>query len=252
MNLNARSPSCLAPAGRRGVLSTEPAKADFQKAYRLMNYLSPALLAARQVAPGEPTRRAQAKQQTRTKVLAAARHLFSEVGYEGATIRDIAATAGMSTGAVFANFTDKSDLFREIMESDMVGLADLMGAAACEKDGVEDALLRIFCTGYAFYGRQLPLARAAFSVSWSPSQGQVLRSLPPVATLHDLILQQLRLGVERGELRSGIDLILRSQMLFDCYLANYPGAIFQGWSLEVLEARARDQIAVILAGARQD
>ena len=61
-----------------------------------------------------PTRRALAKQQTRAKVLAAARRLFSEQGYEGATIRDIAAAAGMSTGAVFANFTDKSDLFREI------------------------------------------------------------------------------------------------------------------------------------------
>jgi AcrR family transcriptional regulator len=59
-----------------------------------------------------PTRRALAKQQTRVKVLAAARRLFSEQGYEGATIRDIAAEAGMSTGAVFANFTDKSDLFR--------------------------------------------------------------------------------------------------------------------------------------------
>ncbi len=71
-----------------------------------------------------PTRRALAKQQTRAKVLSAARRLFSEQGYEGATIRDIAAAAGMSTGAVFANFSDKSDLFREIMIADMSDLAD--------------------------------------------------------------------------------------------------------------------------------
>ncbi|THD70224.1 TetR family transcriptional regulator, partial [Phenylobacterium sp.] len=73
-----------------------------------------------------PTRRALAKQQTRVKVLAAARRLFSEQGYEGATIRDIASAAGMSTGAVFANFTDKSDLFREIMLTDLVALAEAM------------------------------------------------------------------------------------------------------------------------------
>ncbi|MEW6016990.1 MAG: helix-turn-helix domain-containing protein, partial [Pseudomonadota bacterium] len=66
-----------------------------------------------------PTRRALAKQQTRAKVLAAARELFSTSGYEGATIRDIAAAAGMSTGAVFANFADKSELFREIMTVDL-------------------------------------------------------------------------------------------------------------------------------------
>src|ERR1700710_1437988 len=109
-----------------------------------------------------PTRRALAKQQTRAKVLAAARRLFSEQGYEGATIRDIAAAAGMSTGAVFANFTDKSDLFREIMASDMAALADPMREGAARGRGVEDVLLKAFTAGYAFYKGQLPLARAAF------------------------------------------------------------------------------------------
>src|SRR4030081_122176 len=87
-----------------------------------------------------PARRGLAKQQTRVKVLAAARRLFSEEGYEGATIRDIAAAAGMSTGAVFANFSDKSDLFREIMITDMAALADAMREAATHGKGVEDTL----------------------------------------------------------------------------------------------------------------
>jgi hypothetical protein len=44
---------------------------------------------------------------------------------------------------------------------------------------------------------------------------------------------------------------LRSQMLFDCYLSNYPQAIFEGWSLDALQTRSREQIRVILAGARR-
>src|SRR6185312_2640202 len=147
-----------------------------------------------------PTRRALAKQQTRMKVLAAARRLFSEQGYEGATIRDIAAAAGMSTGAVFANFADKSDLFREIMITDMVALGEDMRAAARQGNGVEDILLRIFTAGYAFYQTQLPLARAAFSVGWSPQDGPALRGSPPVQVLRGLIAEQLANGVERGEL----------------------------------------------------
>src|SRR3954464_9472067 len=115
-----------------------------------------------------PTRRALAKQQTPAKVLAAARRLFSESGYEGATIRDIASAAGMSTGAVFANFADKSDLFREIMIADMASLAEAMREAALKGRTVDDGLLRAFGAGYAFYKTQLPLARAAFSISWSP------------------------------------------------------------------------------------
>jgi AcrR family transcriptional regulator len=198
-----------------------------------------------------PTRRALAKQQTRAKVLAAARRLFSESGYEGATIRDIAAAAGMSTGAVFANFTDKSDLFREIMGSDMLALAEAMREAAARGRGVEDSLLKMFGAGYAFYKGQLPLARAAFSVSWAPQDGPVLRNAPQVGNLHELIAEQLTLGVQRGELSQEAEIKLRSQMLFDAYLSNYPQAIFEGWSLDALQARLRDQIRILLAGARR-
>ena len=198
-----------------------------------------------------PTRRALAKQQTRAKVLAAARRLFSEQGYEGATIRDIAAEAGMSTGAVFANFTDKSDLFREIMITDMEALGDAMREGAVRGRTVEDALLKLFMAGYAFYKSQLPMARAAFGISWSPEQGRELRNLPPVLALSDLIAEQLSLGVQRGELGQEAEVKLRTEMLFDAYLANYPAAIFEGWSLEALQAKAKDQIRVILSGARR-
>jgi AcrR family transcriptional regulator len=198
-----------------------------------------------------PTRRALAKQQTRAKVLAAARRLFSEQGYEGATIRDIANAAGMSTGAVFANFTDKSDLFREIMVADLTALSDAMQDAAARGRNVEDALLKMFVAGYGFYKNQLPLARAAFTVSWSPEDGPMLRDAQPVQALHDLITEQLNAAVARGELSQEAEVKLRGQMLFDAYLSNYPQAIFQGWSLDALQARARDQIRILLAGARR-
>jgi AcrR family transcriptional regulator len=197
-----------------------------------------------------PTRRALAKQQTRAKVLAAARRLFSEAGYEGATIRDIAAAAGMSTGAVFANFSDKSDLFREIMLADMAALADAMSDAAARGASVEDALLKIFMAGYGFYRTQLPLARAAFSVGWSPQDGPALRSAPPVQALNGLVIDTLKNGVAKGEIRDA-DLDLLAFMLFETYLSNYPQAIFEGWTLEALEARSRDQIRILLAGARK-
>jgi AcrR family transcriptional regulator len=197
-----------------------------------------------------PTRRALAKQQTRAKVLAAARRLFSEEGYEGATIRDIASAAGMSTGAVFANFSDKSDLFREIMVTDMAALADDMREAAGHGKGVEDTLLKMFAAGYGFYKTQLPLARAAFSVGWSPQDGPALRNASPVQVLRDQIVEQLKRGVERGEIAAG-DLDLRASMLFETYLSNYPQAIFEGWTLDALQDRSRDQIRILLAGVRK-
>ena len=198
-----------------------------------------------------PNRRLIRKQQTRDRVLAAARRLLSVAGYEGATIRDIAAEAGMSTGAIFVNFKDKSQLFREIIFADMAALTASMRDAADGGRGVEDALLRAFSTGYAFYKSQLPLARAAFCVSWLPDEGVELRFSTAAKALRELITEQVQFAVERGELSQEAEVKLRGDMLFDAYLANYPEAIFLGWSLEALQAKARDQIRVILAGARR-
>ena len=215
-----------------------------------MKHISPTQVAAGAPARA-PTRRALAKQQTRLKVLAAARNLFSEQGYEGATIRDIAAAAGMSTGAVFANFTDKSDLFREIMADDMQALVAAMRDAADRGRNVEDALLKVFMAGYTFYKSRLQLARAAFSVSWDKDGGPTLRGLPSTLALQEIFSEQLTAAVARGELSQEAEVKLRSQMLFETYLSNFPQAIFEGWSLDALQARARDQIRILLAGARR-
>lgn len=215
-----------------------------------MKHISPNQVAA-DIPARAPTRRALAKQQTRLKVLAAARRLFSEQGYEGATIRDIAAAAGMSTGAVFANFADKSDLFREIMADDMESLLAAMRDAAGRGRNVEDAMLKVFMAGYTFYKTRLQLARAAFSVSWDREGGPTLRGMIGALAFQELFTEQLSAAITRGELSQESEIKLRSQMLLDTYLSNFPQAIFEGWSLDALQARARDQIRILLAGARR-
>lgn len=58
--------------------------------------------------------RADGKAETKAKMAAAARKLFFSVGYSATTIRAIADGAGMSTGAFFASYVSKDDLWREI------------------------------------------------------------------------------------------------------------------------------------------
>lgn len=64
---------------------------------------------------------------TREKLLAAARRLFAARGYEGASVADIAREAGMTKGALYANFASKEELFgeiaRELSEQDDAQLA---------------------------------------------------------------------------------------------------------------------------------
>jgi AcrR family transcriptional regulator len=115
------------------------------------------------------TRRAVAKLRTRQIVLDAAKRLFTERGYEPATVRDIATAAGMSTGAVFANFTDKADLFNEVIVADYEVLAQRMRQAAEGPTKVDEAVIAVLTAGYEFHLPQLPLLQATVGVSWSHS-----------------------------------------------------------------------------------
>ena len=94
-------------------------------------------------------RRQAAKVRTRQKVLDAARTLFAERGYEPATIRDIARGAGMSTGAVFANFQDKAELFEAVLAEDLAKLAETLRAAAAAETSVRARLLAALGAGPA-------------------------------------------------------------------------------------------------------
>ena len=69
--------------------------------------------------------------------------------------------------------------------------------------------------------------------------------------VQELFTDLLAQAIERGELSQEAEVKLRSQMLWDTYLSNFPQAIFEGWSLDALQARARDQIRILLAGARR-
>jgi AcrR family transcriptional regulator len=196
------------------------------------------------------TRRAMAKLRTRQIVLDAAKRLFTERGYEPATVRDIAAEAGMSTGAVFANFTDKADLFNEVIVADYEALAQRMRKAAEGKDGVDVALLAVLSEGYEFNLAQLPLFQATVSVSWSHGAQAEARTRQGAREAIGIVETILTRAVEAGELDKGMDVSLVADLIWQSYVANFRLAVFDGWTAPKLRERLARQLAVILAGFR--
>jgi len=196
------------------------------------------------------TRRAQAKQITYDKVLQAAKRLFIARGYEASTIRGIAAEAGMSTGAVFANFTDKTDLFHAVLNADLEAHLALVGGIVQHPGPIEAGLSELFSIGYQVQIEQLPLLQAAASLSWTEGLGGELGDRPPADKVLDMATEMLERATIRKELSATADLRLAAEMLWDCYVANYRRAIFDNWNLDQLNARLARQIELILAGAR--
>jgi AcrR family transcriptional regulator len=82
--------------------------------------------ATKQVQPGPVTARtrngAASRQRARTeatrrKLLAAAEAIFARDGFEAARLEDIAASAGYTRGAFYANFDGKEDIFFALLEN---------------------------------------------------------------------------------------------------------------------------------------
>jgi AcrR family transcriptional regulator len=69
-------------------------------------------------ARGRGVSRQQARTEaTRKKLLAAAERIFARSGYEAARLEDIAAAAGYTRGAFYANFDSKEDIFLALLEA---------------------------------------------------------------------------------------------------------------------------------------
>ena len=66
--------------------------------------------------PLEPLTPERRRAMTRQHLLDAAAIVFARDGFHGASIDEVAATAGFTKGAVYSNFKNKDDLFLELLD----------------------------------------------------------------------------------------------------------------------------------------
>jgi AcrR family transcriptional regulator len=82
-------------------------------------------------------RRRQRGVATRGRLLAAARGLFGERGYEGTSIEAVLGSSGVARGALYHHFHSKAELFDAVAEQLFIEIAEETAAAA---RGVTDPL----------------------------------------------------------------------------------------------------------------
>ncbi|MFZ3392666.1 TetR/AcrR family transcriptional regulator [Rhodococcus sp. DT1] len=84
---------------------------------------------------------------TRRRILAAAMRCVAEVGYSGATIREIARLAGITSGSLYHYFPNKA----EIVKAAFTDMAEVslprLSAAADRTEGVVNRLLAVLAEG---------------------------------------------------------------------------------------------------------
>ncbi|MDR7434458.1 MAG: TetR/AcrR family transcriptional regulator [Armatimonadota bacterium] len=146
------------------------------------------------------TPRIERKELTRRQILEAARQVFSERGYHGTSMDDIAQASGTSKGALYFHFSSKEELFHALVEEFAQILAEEVAQAIQRERGAVAKVEAALRTVLEAASRHRQLAKIVL-VEWNglgPAFAErrfQLRSL-----MADLIKTQLDEAVEEGRI----------------------------------------------------
>jgi AcrR family transcriptional regulator len=193
--------------------------------------------------------RQERKQATRARVLAAARDLFDDIGYEETTVRMVAERAGVSVGSVFTTFAGKAELLSQVMGDRVEALqAELEQLTPHLRGPTVDRLRSIMAVHYGFETRKLRLfvAYVAASFTWSREGG--VTPIGRNARFRGMLAEALAGGVARGEVRAEVDPELFVDTLLAAYVWNYRRAAQDGADAPALIAAMDRQIGLLFDG----
>lgn len=117
--------------------------------------------------PDRPGLRERGKAERRRRIAEAVREVFRSKGYEGATIREIAARAGVASGTVFLYARDKRELLLMMVNEDLEQLTDLSFRAIPADASLLDQMIAIFAPRYEYWATDPKLATEALYVTIS-------------------------------------------------------------------------------------
>ena len=179
--------------------------------------------------------------ETRGRVVAAARELFRERGFDETSADQIAERAGVAKGTVFLHGGSKERLLLLVYEADIVETATRALAAVRPAQTVAAALQAVFTHFFRLYERDVGLARRFVKEQVVlPHQENPLApvTLDFVARLADLIAERQT----TGEVHPDLDPRLAAQISYALYSGVLVGWL-SGW---IPDAALRDRI---LAGS---
>ena len=166
----------------------------------------------------------------RREILDGARHCFAEYGYDGATVKRIEESTGLSRGAIFHHYRDKEALFLALAREDAERMADV----AAEQGLVQ--VMRDMLTrpqDFDWLGTRLEIARKlrtdnGFRAEW----------VSYAAEVEQATLSRLERGRQAGRLRDDVPTDV---------LLNYLDLVLDGLITRLATGQPTDDLHAVLA-----
>lgn len=155
---------------------------------------------------GRPPRAAAAAEDARARILAAARELFVQRGYEGVSMRAVAERAGCATGALYTAFPSKRALLRRIWEDSFEELEEVLAGAVGGSAGPLERLRALLVSQVQFWRANPDPFRAIFLIEdqvSAPDDSYFVDSSPAAGRIMALTLEAIAAAQASGELAAG-------------------------------------------------
>lgn len=169
-------------------------------------------------------RRDAQKEETRARILEAARAHFERDGFDAANLRAIAADAGVAAGTVLLHFQDKRDLLHAALFNDLEAMIDGALAAPPRRGKLLTRLLALARPFFAYYAARPALSRTLLREALLADPPWRDRFTAQVGRVHAHIAAQVEEAKARGEIAADAD----ARVLGAAFFAFYYFALI-GW-----------------------
>ena len=152
------------------------------------------------------TRRQRQKAETRASILEAARALFEERGFDGTTIRAVAAKAEVGLGTIFAHFPDKGELLIAALLEDLAQTDQKILETLPADAPIKEQIMHLAEAGFGYWCRRPALSATLLREMWFVQGEWAEKRREETARFIDFVVELLEGSRRRGEIRDDVDL----------------------------------------------
>ena len=164
------------------------------------------------------TRRQRQKAETRASILEAARALFEERGFDGTTIRAVAAKAEVGLGTIFAHFPDKGELLIAALLEDLAQTDQKILETLPADAPIKEQIMHLAEAGFGYWCRRPALSATLLREMWFVQGEWAEKRREETARFIDFVVELLEGSRRRGEIRDDVDLRYTAEALYSLYV----------------------------------
>jgi AcrR family transcriptional regulator len=149
----------------------------------------------------------------REEMVAAAARLFSERGYHGTSMQDVAGVLGLLRGSLYAHIGSKEELLYDVVERGAERFLE-RGTRALLLDAPAPERLRAFLVGHVETAIEQLEAGTVFLNEWRYLSDEPRSNIQGKRDRYeDMVRSILADGIDRGEFRADIDVPLAARLV---------------------------------------